>query len=1851
MKIAILGWGSLIWDPRALKTVGKKWSDGGPTLKIEFSRISSDDRLTLVIDEANGSEVKTLFIISALDDLGAAIENLRSREKTLTEKIGYIVKGRPETCAFAKTHHPNAFAAIRTWLDSIDADAVIWTALEPDFSRAGEPFSVMAAQRHFEKLTGEVKEVARTYIQKAPSVVNTPVRRLLSAHVASPISTGGAGTVLEHRFAASCVAFMLCGGEMPLIPKSKITRVSVQTGNLHWHTDDVLVEGTRSDGTNFKVAIQAKRSCAAKASNTDFADFIAGAWADFTAISRFSAANDRLALVSTYQTSALVHFRSLLERARATPDADTWAASLSVPSFLSVEVGKVRALIEKILLERFQVQPGVKQLWGFLRACAVLLVDLDVEDGGFKATIVSLLRTTCTQGNADVEAENTWNALQSLTATAEGVAKIITLSDVPSDLRQKHGGARGTDIDKLKEMLEASETVLARSRDTIQGVPIPRVSLETEASEALATRRAILVTGGAGSGKSAVAKRIYREASQDAFALAFNAEEFAAANLRASPAMHGITIAKLKELGASHTKRVVLIESLERLLEDDRRDALLDFLRELAKDPSWQVILTCRLSASVTVQLAFLAAAGLESAVVEVPPLTDAELDETAKKLPQLAYPLSSPRLRDLLRQPFLLEKAAAMSWAKSESLPTGERQFREKVWREIVRKNSVTGGGLPQRRATTFVELALKRARDLAPFILATSFDQEALQKLRDDGLISHHRKSEALVAPAHDMLEDWALLQYLDDAFLAKESKLLELVRSLEPFPALRRAYRKWLDEALESEPAISAGIFAVIADVFLPQQWRDETIITVLRSSRAAAFITANEAKLLENDGELLFRFVHLCRVAATAQSPHVPLSLGRLSFGKVPRGDGWVALAKLLQKVPQLIQKQRFTLVAKFISDWSKGIDYKNPNPPEAVTFSAIALEMLGRGESSYRLSESESALVTYLLKVPLSCKEELTKRLRADFADGRFDGNGKGFAEQALASDTCIALCRDLPDLVIETLNAYLYEKEDPDEDYRFGRRSRKVEHVFGLREFLSLDGASPSAQHGPWFYLLSFQPRKAIKLITDVMNRAADSYEQRAPHAEYIESAQRVEMEYADGTKKPVIANSRLWQIYRGSSVSPYVLQSMLMALEAWLLGIATSRPTEFPIALDMLAKSTNNAAMLGLVAGVATAHFKLAGDSAYCVLTVPGFFFFDHHRAAQESIPLENVFGGLSLDVADALDKEDRRASRTLPHRRRHLEDLCRNLQVNGQPLREKVWALLDRLRAEAGGDKPVDEDAAVWINIIHRMDLRTFEAVGKYEDKILMQPSALPAGVTEKLAPIQPGLREQELAMSLMSWGTMAFMGKLDAERLGLWREMLTKARDVPAPGPETQLSDFAQYGAGNIAAYVIREHMAELTTEEAEWCRNRVIQEIERDAGTHSDMLMMQNHDTNGDRACAFVVSKLLAASPDDAKLKQATALALTHPVKQVRIYAASGYPKYFSGDPVRLMKALSAFTAGAIKYRDLFDEEMARPFLERDTKDSLHEALTETREMLLKDTAANPSLLTKLSLWDSGRDLYFATIAVWLSRMPATKEAEEFFARISAELIAAWTKEGSDDRLDLYSDDVSNFEEALARYLLTAPESCAIAIVQKIAGVLTKESKEPAGLMLELMRWAANAESIDQFWKLWKILADQAIAIPAAHYVGRHSRHTDLLQRLYLDLLGSKKNAEEWPLITGREEKFVWLYDSLPTNSESTAFFLRYLESHGQKAMPRALTTIAKKISENSAAAHVTGANVQRIEALLANRIFGTPVYLKSDPDVRKAVITILDALVNLGSTAAFFMRDDFATPLRPDAAAS
>ena len=89
MKIAIIAWGSLVWDPRKLRIKGE-WKNQGPRLQIEFSRVSKDGRLTLVVDDNDGVEVQTYCAQSVQCELGDAIADLSEREATLRKRIGFV---------------------------------------------------------------------------------------------------------------------------------------------------------------------------------------------------------------------------------------------------------------------------------------------------------------------------------------------------------------------------------------------------------------------------------------------------------------------------------------------------------------------------------------------------------------------------------------------------------------------------------------------------------------------------------------------------------------------------------------------------------------------------------------------------------------------------------------------------------------------------------------------------------------------------------------------------------------------------------------------------------------------------------------------------------------------------------------------------------------------------------------------------------------------------------------------------------------------------------------------------------------------------------------------------------------------------------------------------------------------------------------------------------------------------------------------------------------------------------------------------------------------------------------------------------------------------------------------------------------------------------------------------------------------------------------------------------------------------------------------------------------------------------------------------------------------------------
>lgn len=176
MNIAIIGWGSLIWDPRDLPHYGP-WKKDGPKLRIEFSRVSSDSRLTLVIDNIVGVLCPTYYVFSPRRDLFDAVEDLRRREGTVRQYIGFFNNRTKDNSCSAYPQQIDILPSLGQWCDNNQVEGVVWTALLSNFqNEVGVPYTVDAAITFLKGLAKTTRENSLKYIRNAPDEIITPLR-------------------------------------------------------------------------------------------------------------------------------------------------------------------------------------------------------------------------------------------------------------------------------------------------------------------------------------------------------------------------------------------------------------------------------------------------------------------------------------------------------------------------------------------------------------------------------------------------------------------------------------------------------------------------------------------------------------------------------------------------------------------------------------------------------------------------------------------------------------------------------------------------------------------------------------------------------------------------------------------------------------------------------------------------------------------------------------------------------------------------------------------------------------------------------------------------------------------------------------------------------------------------------------------------------------------------------------------------------------------------------------------------------------------------------------------------------------------------------------------------------------------------------------------------------------------------------------------------------------------------------------------------------------------------------------------------------------------------------------------
>jgi hypothetical protein len=174
MRIACLGWGSLVWDPRELP-IRREWFKDGPFVPIEFRRQSSDGRMTLVIDPL-ATPLRVLWAHMMTVDLPVAVKALCNREGITEENC----VSRIDSWKRGDVPAGN-IPGLPVWAEVHELDAVVWTALGPRFEGTDKSPSLDEVVAYLRSLRGPLRDHAKQYIERAPRQIDTDYRRQIEA--------------------------------------------------------------------------------------------------------------------------------------------------------------------------------------------------------------------------------------------------------------------------------------------------------------------------------------------------------------------------------------------------------------------------------------------------------------------------------------------------------------------------------------------------------------------------------------------------------------------------------------------------------------------------------------------------------------------------------------------------------------------------------------------------------------------------------------------------------------------------------------------------------------------------------------------------------------------------------------------------------------------------------------------------------------------------------------------------------------------------------------------------------------------------------------------------------------------------------------------------------------------------------------------------------------------------------------------------------------------------------------------------------------------------------------------------------------------------------------------------------------------------------------------------------------------------------------------------------------------------------------------------------------------------------------------------------------------------------------
>lgn len=1686
----------------------------------------------------------------------------------------------------------------------------------------------------------------------------------------SVFQKGGGGTNFEQLVQTAFLTTLIIRGNVPCIASGELLEVALQVTNRGYETDDFLAIAKSPIGEH-RLLIQVKHDISFTIENEKFKEVISAFWKDYSNTSIFDKTRDKLIVVKNGLTKdERNHLKSLFN----------WAINHATETDFLSEVNRIKAKKERLDVFRVLLKEANnntdltdKELWEFLKCVDVLEYDLLNEGSIDKTYFLNLIKLSKSKESTATEKE-IWDSVFAYVATLNPNGGSVTLDSIKDkDFFQHFDNARLNPYFKAVEKLKSDSKEILRPIKTSIGkveneFKLPRTEAREKILQAISGSQFTIVTGKPGVGKSAEIKEIIKTNFPNANVFVFRADQFNESTLANVFSSQGVneTIQDIFSCISLIPEKIIFIDSLEKLLEADPECAFKQLLALLKEHPEIKIIASSRKYAIDLITLKF----GIyknDTCIIDIPTLSEEELKLVSEKFPELSSVLKNDKVKKLLQSPKYLDfSILAIGKTNDDYANVSITEFKDMLWNSLVVDSTNTKNGLPIKREEAFKEIAVKRAKEMKLFTKPNKSDAEAIVCLENDEIVFQENNNRKY-APTHDILEDWALVKYVS-SILEDFPKPKDLFNNLGNEPAIRRAFRLWVEDYLiDNSSKIKELIKATVSDQTIEKYWADELLVAVFKSENSNSFFTAFEKELLADNAVFFNRCLHIIKTCCK-ESDQNPNSSNLL----LPIGSGWKEALFFIQKHIAQLETIKLSIL-NFLADWYYRllVQYYKIENSELEAAKSIVLTYLREIEEEKEFWQEENAknkssnLITILFDLASISKEEIKELIARAFPykESRDSWKLNSFYENVIES--CLSgignqrLIKELPELIVET--AWKNWKHVPPQETdlpndRFGiisRHSLRDEECWGIRDKHSF---FPSGIYKtPLYNLLWVHPIVGLKFFVDFINYSVEYYVNAT--REYKHKISQIEIELTDGTVAKQYAWSELWKAYRGSDATNYVLESLLMSFEKFLLETANNKTNvskeNLKFIFDYVFKNSNNIAPLAVLTSVTIAYPNEVEEAMLPLISVREFYDWDSSRAFQEN----TILNYAPLDVKIKSASKERWKSNQLPHRKQYargLGDFIVNYQFNIRKLNPQIHNLFDKLKAK------IKEEDVMWKKRLNEIDIRNWE-VQPYDEKLggfVVQPK-YEQEVVEHLASSQDYFDEQNKSAEFSGIISKAYK-KEESINFEKWAECYqyyfnTENFDIVFSKPIT------------LAIIGLREFSSDISEEQKNWCLETIVKAIgsilqdtfsrdyslnmsvsimEKEIALSSFHLLLQNADNDEDKNGIIATMIYMLFAPFH-----------NHEIDKITKYVREEFFKQFPDEAKRVW-------LGLIKYSN-YKKANPKNFGYQNEVE-LNE-VEGKEEKFVQDISVDKNLkldLTEINLQKSEGYL-LARALVITPYDTADKDFTDFINHILPIVLGDLTKEEDysynrsreAEARQFHHESISDIEQYLASLFLEADfvfsKSVLTTMVNSLSGN-TQRQRFGRDVLFDFVNTTLDnfvlklynngSLKIDQtkytqqqtnFWNLWEVLFD---LIPND---GTHP----LIKKLLLDIryllwdYQGNPNENNWNCLSGKKDFYKKIFLEKGKNNSTSAINL--FSTVGEKEfLPDGISWLVEvfKTDVITSLALTTSSAERMIKRLFYNHISK----IKNDKMLIDDYVWILNRMVDLGSSEAYLFRENVIT---------